>query len=233
MAIATDPIQNWAAQAQAAAEAQQKKDQTLGIDSFLTLMTAQLKNQDPLKPLEGTEFISQLAQFGTVSGVQEHADLVGNIGGVAALDADVERLDHDRPRHSRVGRQLRSHPGRHGRRTDRRSLPARRPCSCASPTRAALWFARFSSRPPKARRTLLGMVCAATARRPNRTRTTSKPSPPCSGETGSLEVLMAGRVSSVSLDATGNNLSLNTSTLGSISDGRRASRAVTRIEYSL
>ena len=70
MAIATDPIQNWAAQAQAAAEAQQKKDQTLGIDSFLTLMTAQLKNQDPLKPLEGTEFISQLATFGTVSGVQ-------------------------------------------------------------------------------------------------------------------------------------------------------------------
>src|ERR1043165_7584057 len=70
MTIATDPIQNWAAQAQAAAEAQQKKDQTLGIDSFLTLMTAQLKNQDPLKPLEGTEFISQLAQFGTVSGVQ-------------------------------------------------------------------------------------------------------------------------------------------------------------------
>jgi flagellar basal-body rod modification protein FlgD len=42
----------------------------LGIEDFLTLMTAQLKNQDPLKPLEGTEFVAQLAQFGTVSGVQ-------------------------------------------------------------------------------------------------------------------------------------------------------------------
>jgi hypothetical protein len=37
------------------------------------------------------------------------------------------------------------------------------------------------------------------------------------GQTGSLEVLMAGRVSSVSLDASGTNLSLNTATLGSIS----------------
>jgi flagellar basal-body rod modification protein FlgD len=37
-----------------------------------------------------------------------------------------------------------------------------------------------------------------------------------SGETGSLEVLMAGRVSSVSLDATGTNLTLNTAALGQV-----------------
>jgi flagellar basal-body rod modification protein FlgD len=42
----------------------------LNINDFLTLMSAQLQNQDPLKPLDSTAFVAQLAQFGTVSGVQ-------------------------------------------------------------------------------------------------------------------------------------------------------------------
>lgn len=33
---------------------------------FLTLLTAQLKNQDPLKPMDSTAFVSQLAQFSNV-----------------------------------------------------------------------------------------------------------------------------------------------------------------------
>jgi flagellar basal-body rod modification protein FlgD len=32
-------------------------------DTFLTLLVAQLKNQDPLKPQDGSEFVTQLAQF--------------------------------------------------------------------------------------------------------------------------------------------------------------------------
>ena len=69
----TDPIAQYAAQTQAAlAAAQTKKSaNNLGIDEFLTLMTTQLKNQDPMKPLDGTAFISQLAQFGSVSGIQQ------------------------------------------------------------------------------------------------------------------------------------------------------------------
>ena len=42
----------------------------LNVTDFLTLMSAQLQNQDPLKPLDSTQFVAQLAQFGTVSGVQ-------------------------------------------------------------------------------------------------------------------------------------------------------------------
>jgi flagellar basal-body rod modification protein FlgD len=43
----------------------------LGQEDFLSLMITQLKNQDPMKPMESGEFLGQLAQFGTVSGLSE------------------------------------------------------------------------------------------------------------------------------------------------------------------
>jgi flagellar basal-body rod modification protein FlgD len=48
----------------------QKKDQ-LGQNEFLQLMLAQLKNQDPFKAMDPSQFLGQLAQFGTVTGIQE------------------------------------------------------------------------------------------------------------------------------------------------------------------
>jgi flagellar basal-body rod modification protein FlgD len=41
----------------------------LSVNDFLSLMTAQLKNQDPTQPLDPSTFVTQLAQFGTVSGI--------------------------------------------------------------------------------------------------------------------------------------------------------------------
>lgn len=38
---------------------------------FLTLLTTQLKNQDPLSPMENAELTSQLAQISTVNGVEK------------------------------------------------------------------------------------------------------------------------------------------------------------------
>ena len=38
--------------------------------NFMTLLVAQLQNQDPLKPMENTELTSQLAQINTVDGIE-------------------------------------------------------------------------------------------------------------------------------------------------------------------
>lgn len=47
------------------------KKQTLGQDEFLKLLTTQLTHQDPTKPMDNTAFLGQMAQFSTVSGIQD------------------------------------------------------------------------------------------------------------------------------------------------------------------
>jgi flagellar basal-body rod modification protein FlgD len=55
-----------------------KKNQ-LGQDAFLQLMVAQMKNQDPTKPADPTEFLSQLAQFSQVSGIESMKESISNL----------------------------------------------------------------------------------------------------------------------------------------------------------
>jgi flagellar basal-body rod modification protein FlgD len=70
MAI-SDVISNTAgANAAGLASATARKDR-LGQEQFLQLMIAQLKNQDPFKAMDPSEFLGQLAQFSTVSGIQD------------------------------------------------------------------------------------------------------------------------------------------------------------------
>jgi len=48
-----------------------QRRERLGQEDFLRLMVAQLRNQNPLQPMENGEFLTQIAQFGTVSGVRQ------------------------------------------------------------------------------------------------------------------------------------------------------------------
>ncbi len=48
---------------------QAKSRSDLGQEDFLTLMITQFKNQDPFEPMDNGEFLGQLAQFSTVSGI--------------------------------------------------------------------------------------------------------------------------------------------------------------------
>ena len=42
------------------------KSNTVDYDAFLQLLVAQMKNQDPTKPMESTEYVAQLASFSNV-----------------------------------------------------------------------------------------------------------------------------------------------------------------------
>ena len=58
-----------------------KKDSsTLGQAEFLKLMTAQLQNQDPFAPMDNGDFIAQMAQFSTVTGITEINTNLTNLG---------------------------------------------------------------------------------------------------------------------------------------------------------
>ena len=49
-----------------------QKSRALGKDAFLTMLVTQMKNQDPLNPVENTEFTAQLAQFSSLEGTSRY-----------------------------------------------------------------------------------------------------------------------------------------------------------------
>jgi flagellar basal-body rod modification protein FlgD len=56
-----------------------KRKSSLGQEDFLRLMTTQLQNQDPFAPMENGEFIAQMAQFSTVTGITEMGQSLNGI----------------------------------------------------------------------------------------------------------------------------------------------------------
>jgi len=63
----------------------------LGQEDFLALMVAQLENQDPTKPMDNSEFLSQMAQFSMVNGIEglnsSFANVAESILGAQGLQA--------------------------------------------------------------------------------------------------------------------------------------------------
>ncbi|MBB5205941.1 flagellar basal-body rod modification protein FlgD [Inhella inkyongensis] len=78
-------------------KAAQKAQETQ--DRFLTLLVAQMKNQDPMSPMENAELTTQLAQIQTVTGVDQLNTNIEKLGsqfnqsqalqGVALMGRDV------------------------------------------------------------------------------------------------------------------------------------------------
>jgi flagellar basal-body rod modification protein FlgD len=52
---------------------------SIGIQDFLKILTAQLNNQDPLKPVDNTEFVAQIAQFATLDQSRQLNDKIDNV----------------------------------------------------------------------------------------------------------------------------------------------------------
>src|SRR5579871_108361 len=46
-------------------------NQTLGASQFLSLLTTELQNQDPLQPMDDTQSVAQLAQFSALQSQNE------------------------------------------------------------------------------------------------------------------------------------------------------------------
>jgi flagellar basal-body rod modification protein FlgD len=74
---ATDSINGLASPSVATGAA--KSRDRLDQKSFLQLMIAQFKNQDPTKPQDPAQFLGQLAQFSTVSGIQDMQSSIGSL----------------------------------------------------------------------------------------------------------------------------------------------------------
>ena len=50
-------------------------------NQFLTLLVAQLQNQDPMSPMDNAQMTSQMAQISTVTGIEKLNDTVNNVTG--------------------------------------------------------------------------------------------------------------------------------------------------------
>lgn len=60
---------------------QNQKTNNVDGNTFLTLLVAQLKNQDPLAPQDGTQFVAQLAQFNSLEQLISINNRLGDLVG--------------------------------------------------------------------------------------------------------------------------------------------------------
>jgi flagellar basal-body rod modification protein FlgD len=84
MQIGVNPVAN------PAGATQRRDPNDLGQADFLRLMTEQLKNQDPLKPLDSNDFLAQLAQFSTVQGIQSLNGAFAELSATVASDQALQ-----------------------------------------------------------------------------------------------------------------------------------------------
>jgi len=65
------------------------EEASMGKDAFLTLLVAQLQNQDPMNPSDPTEFTAQLAQF---SQLEQLDNMNNSLKGLGTMSNEMERM---------------------------------------------------------------------------------------------------------------------------------------------
>ena len=66
----------------------------LGRDAFLTMLVAQMKNQDPLNPMDGTDFTAQLAQFSSLEQLFTVNDNLESMAASLGTGSEKNLLDY-------------------------------------------------------------------------------------------------------------------------------------------
>jgi flagellar basal-body rod modification protein FlgD len=61
------------------------KSKSLGKQDFLKLLMAQLQNQDPMKPMDDTQMIAQMAQFSALEATQQLNSTIQNSNNVQTI----------------------------------------------------------------------------------------------------------------------------------------------------
>ncbi len=84
-----DVLNQTAATSSASSSTATTEETSMGKEDFLTLLVAQLQNQDPLNPDDPTEFTAQLAQF---SSLEQLFTLNESMESLVASSADSDRL---------------------------------------------------------------------------------------------------------------------------------------------
>ena len=197
-----------------------KKDQ-LGQNEFLQLMLAQLKNQDPFKAMDPSQFLGQLAQFGTVTGIQDMQtaftslsdamrssqvlDGATMVGREVLVPSDEVMLQAEGSVRGAIDVPTGTNSLQVNIRDANGALVRRMTLPTTSGLQEFSWdgIADNGTRAAAGEYTFEALASVA-------------------GRSGSLEMLMAGRVNSVTIDAA-TGLTLNTSNLGSraLGDVRR------------
>lgn len=77
----------------------------LGKDAFLTLLTVQLQNQDPMDPVKNEDFVAQLAQFSSLEQLQSINEAVSGSSDTQAT-VDVQRAIEANTAVSLMGKQV-------------------------------------------------------------------------------------------------------------------------------
>ena len=77
----------------------------LGKDDFLKMLVTQLRHQDPMNPMDGTEFAAQLAQF---SSVEQLANINTNLQDSVAINQLLTQAVSNTMSASLIGREVRA-----------------------------------------------------------------------------------------------------------------------------